>query len=243
MPKAEKYGVIYLLVDPDSIIGEDLIDAKYVGYTTKPPEQRLKGHVAEAKKGIKTYKCNWIRSLLAKGKKPVIIEFCRVPVSNLAKSEIETIADLKQCYKLTNSTLGGDGVLGLRNKPKLSAEARKRISQSVKLARQREIRQGRVFEMHSPKAREKAAKKLRGFKHSKRTRLRMSAALRKRYKDPEQRIKTGLILSRPKSEEHRRKLSISSKLAYNKLPDTTCPICGFIGKPGVVGMHRKNKGH
>jgi predicted GIY-YIG superfamily endonuclease len=56
---------LYNLIDPITN------DIKYVGYT-KNPKRRIWEHIRDAKKGIKTYKCEWIRSLLDKKNIPIM---------------------------------------------------------------------------------------------------------------------------------------------------------------------------
>jgi predicted GIY-YIG superfamily endonuclease len=48
---------LYKLIDPITK------EVKYIGYT-KRPKTRLWEHIRDAKVGIKTYKCDWIRSLI-----------------------------------------------------------------------------------------------------------------------------------------------------------------------------------
>lgn len=112
----ENYKV-YILVNPENG------DIKYVGITNRSLLKRLKEHI-RASKYKKTYKDNWIQSLLSKGIKPEI-------------ELIDEVQDYKFWephyiflyrswgFKLTNLTQGGDNGI-------LSLEARKKISNKLK---------------------------------------------------------------------------------------------------------------
>ena len=86
-------------------------DIRYVGYTKGDIEKRLYFH----KKSIKyenTHKDNWIKKVLNNEDdvKVLLIE-CGLTEIQAKKREIEYICDYKKNgYKLTNSTLGGDGL-------------------------------------------------------------------------------------------------------------------------------------
>lgn len=45
---------------------------RYVGKTKYLLKERLSGHLIDARRGNKTYKCNWIRSMLLDGRVPRI---------------------------------------------------------------------------------------------------------------------------------------------------------------------------
>jgi predicted GIY-YIG superfamily endonuclease len=118
---------IYKLIDPITN------DIRYVGYT-KSPKKRIWEHIRDVKKGIKTYKCDWIRNLMSKNCEP-ILEII---------SEIRLIKEFKELgYKLTNLTDGGDGQNGVKlrkdhpvimwNKGKeKSEETKRKISEANK---------------------------------------------------------------------------------------------------------------
>jgi hypothetical protein len=105
---------IYVLADPDTL------EIKYVGKTVKPLKIRLTGHIYSCKKE-KNHRTNWIKSILKKGKKPIIkmIDYCTWDESQ--KLEYDWIIKFKdKGYDLVNLTNGGEGNLGL----KLSKERR-----------------------------------------------------------------------------------------------------------------------
>jgi hypothetical protein len=129
---------IYKLIDPITN------DIRYVGYT-KSPKKRIWEHIRDVKKGIKTYKCDWIRNLMSKNCEPIleiISEF--ESHDKVLFEEIRLIKEFKELgYKLTNLTDGGDGQNGVKlrkdhpvimwNKGKeKSEETKRKISEANK---------------------------------------------------------------------------------------------------------------
>lgn len=100
---------IYELRDPRDL----QCSPKYVGITSKNLEARLKEHIIDSKRG-KTYKRNWINSLIEDNIIPTIhfIEEIRgiQEAFEIEKYWIKEFTD--QGYKLTNSTKGGEGYNG-----------------------------------------------------------------------------------------------------------------------------------
>lgn len=95
------FGQVYSLHDPETQ------DLRYIGQTTHTLEARLKQHMRQLK--ARTYKNNWIRSLL--GARPLIRCVCfAVSQADLDELEIMHIekARISGC-RLTNSALGGRG--------------------------------------------------------------------------------------------------------------------------------------
>ncbi len=81
---------------------------RYIGKTDKP-QKRLKQHILKSKQK-KTYKDNWIYSLLQNSQKPEMIILDEVPKESWAFWESFYIDLFKSWnYKLTNLTNGGDG--------------------------------------------------------------------------------------------------------------------------------------
>lgn len=134
-------GIIYVLIDPNTH------EYRYVGKTTKAASLRLGGHLADAKRGLKTHKNNWIRKLLKSGDIPEIkvITTCKSEseLSGLEKAYIKEFRE--KGYPLTNGTDGGEGISGwhhsektraklraaARNRPPISQETRKKKRQSM----------------------------------------------------------------------------------------------------------------
>lgn len=121
----ERIYKIYSLNDP--ITNE----IRYIGLTKKKLETRLCEHISGSKstKSSKTYKKNWIKSLLDKGLEPVInlIE-SSLTLNEVKEREIFYISLFKKTCRLTNATEGGDGTSGY----KLSEESKRKIGEKNK---------------------------------------------------------------------------------------------------------------
>lgn len=114
-----KIAHLYTLSDPRN---PDAI--RYVGWTAKTAEQRLRAHLADARKsdGRGWHRLNWIRSLLAVGVKPIIRVVAVCDFEEGPAAEIGLIATLRALgHRLTNTTSGGEGV------PNPSPEVRARM--------------------------------------------------------------------------------------------------------------------
>ena len=90
---------IYALIDP---LTDEI---RYIGYTSKSLEKRLKSHIYDCNR-TKSHKTNWINSLLNKGLKPIIKQLNET-------NEIKVCLDMEVYYislydNLTNSTSGGE---------------------------------------------------------------------------------------------------------------------------------------
>jgi hypothetical protein len=97
---------IYVLRDPRTN------EVRYVGKTVKKLHFRLAGHIYSSKTA-KTYRDNWIASLLAAGLRP-IIEQIDSAGDDWAEREQYWIAHYRSAgARLANHTDGGEGVCGL----------------------------------------------------------------------------------------------------------------------------------
>ena len=91
-------------------------DIRYIGQTSQKLQYRLKRHIYSSNKD-KTYKSNWIQSLLKSGISPIIVAI----ETNLTKIECDILEKYYIKYyrsigiKLTNSTDGGDGCVGYKH--------------------------------------------------------------------------------------------------------------------------------
>lgn len=96
---------IYKLLDP--ITNE----VRYIGYTNKTLKRRLSAHIRDSINNNKTHKHKWIRSLLKRDLKPIIKRVKKIPKGkDWVEYEIKYIAKYSTLTKLTNGTLGGDGL-------------------------------------------------------------------------------------------------------------------------------------
>ena len=149
---------IYTLLDETQKV-------RYVGKTIQPLSERLRVHFNEAIRDTKNHRCNWIRSMLAKGVKPTM-GLLAIVEGNGCVEEIAYIAAFRNSgVRLVNQTDGGEGTLGYRH----SKEAREKISERSK--RQIPWNKGRK---HSPEHRIKQSKALMGHLISPETRKKIS---------------------------------------------------------------------
>lgn len=124
-----KKGSVYSLICP--LINE----IRYIGITKNKLEYRLNKHIREIDKS-NTHKNNWLKIIRSKGLldmlKIELIEEC--DLNELLKREIYWINFYKKHnFKLTNSTLGGEGITGYKH----SIEAKKKISERSKNPRKK----------------------------------------------------------------------------------------------------------
>lgn len=107
---------LYALVDPN---GKDEFERiRYIGWTSKKLKLRLSKHLEEARNNKlqeHTYKNRWIKSLIDKNSNIGIILLEESDSESHIKSlEIKYIKDYKRkSFRLTNTTNGGDGRLGI----------------------------------------------------------------------------------------------------------------------------------
>lgn len=182
---------IYALADPRTPS-----EMRYVGMAMH--KGRPYSHVGQARKGVKSYCYNWIRSLLADGLEPAIsiLEECltdatQKEVGQRERYYIKLLRD--DGHQLTNVADGGFG--GMMAGKHHTAEAKAKISLESKNRRRKP---------HSVEAREKMRLAKLGKKrvpHSAETRLKQSLAQKGRKgKSP--------------SAETLKKLSTAGKLAW-----------------------------
>ncbi len=151
---------LYVLKDPNTLI------VRYVGYS-KNPKRRLWEHIRDAKKGVKTHKSNWIKSLIDSQQTPLIeVVYNSNDYDDILSKEIELIKELKDNgILLTNLTNGGDGQRGRkldRNHPIINYNLGKKMSDESKI-KLSESRKGIVF---SDEHRNKLSIKKIGHKRS-----------------------------------------------------------------------------
>ena len=113
---------IYALTDPRET--DDVKCVRYVG-KAKNTDRRFEHHLWDARNGIRTYCCNWIRQLLAVGLVPAINILETTTQDVAADRERGWIAYLRAAGSpLTNLTDGGDGAPGHKH----SSESRAKMS-------------------------------------------------------------------------------------------------------------------
>lgn len=92
---------IYALAEPGGGV-------RYIGKTSQTLVKRLRSHINEARCGLQTHKCKWIRSLLTDGLSPTIVlieecegDGCIQEIAHIAKARDKGL-------RLTNATSGGE---------------------------------------------------------------------------------------------------------------------------------------
>lgn len=162
-------------------------EVRYVGMTFRQ-RQRFNEHLSKARKGGKTHRDCWIRSLLAAGVHPVVTVVQEGADDGWQEAERSWIAHYRPMGRLVNHTDGGEGTPGCIP----SAETRRRWSE---MRRGVTYAPGRVpglkGKTHQPEVREKIREAGTGRRHSDASKAKLSAA------------HAGKVLSR----EHREKLS------------------------------------
>ena len=165
---------------------------RYIGKTIKTLKDRLTSHLYESRLKLHNRRCNWIHSVMSRGKWPSIFLIGEVEGDG-CKEEIAWIKYFRDDgVDLVNATDGGEGSLGYHH----SKETREKMSialakLSLTEARKKQLRFARS---KSPGH--------TGFKHSEEARMKMSRLLSGRpcwWK--------GKVLS----QKHRKKISESRK--------------------------------
>lgn len=94
---------IYALADP---ITDEI---RYVG-KSDVVKDRYNAHIAEAKRGGKSYKCNWIRQVITNNQMPKLIVLQEVSQKEWKNAEIYYISECRRLgHNLTNLAKGGEG--------------------------------------------------------------------------------------------------------------------------------------
>lgn len=98
---------IYVLKDPRTGL------VRYVGWTTKTVDKRLKVHIWDAKGKAKTHRHRWILSVLAAGLQPEIVVVEIGEGSGWSEAEKRWITHYRRAgAALVNGTDGGQGLVG-----------------------------------------------------------------------------------------------------------------------------------
>jgi hypothetical protein len=115
---------IYGLYDPRTNV------CRYVGKTAANLNERLRGHIRDAKRRKHSVRrFSWVLSLLAAGVEPVIKELEIVSYGSWQDAEKRWIARFRaEGVDLVNTTDGGDGCEGMRH----SAETRAKMAESTR---------------------------------------------------------------------------------------------------------------
>jgi hypothetical protein len=189
--------VVYGLVaasDPSTV--------RYIGKTaTTRQRKRLALHLVTAKGGERTHRANWIRSVLSRGDRIVMVMLSEAGShEDACRLERDLIASHREAGSpLTNETDGGEGRPGR----KLSPDVRAKLSAASKALWQRRyaaLADGETFRWGScPEAvREKISRATAGKKRTSEQRARISDAHRRTW---------AARADRRFSDDHRRRIS------------------------------------
>lgn len=202
---------IYALADPRT--GE----VRYVGVTHRGSARRLVEHLSRARKGGRTHRDCWIRSLLSAGVSPTMAV---IEVGNgvgWQSAERKWIAH--HALSVVNHTAGGDGTPGCIPSPatreKWSAQRR-----GVRYA------PGRVGAMkgrtHTPEARAKIAAASTGRAHSPEAKAKLSKAHTGKKLSPEHRAFLAKLHTGTKhTAEHKAKIAAATTTRKPVVCDAT----------------------
>lgn len=200
---------IYALVDPRDH------RCRYVGKTKHTPEQRLKGHLADARRrGGCIARFRWINQVLAAGNTPRAITLAVVHPEDWQAAEQMWVSEMKARFPdLLNATAGGDGIHEHRHTP----ETRERQATA---ARQRyrdpaeRTRSGAAVRKayENPETRARLGVAVKAALSTPEVKARLSAAQLKSCARPEVKEKRSKALKgRVFSPEHRQRISDSRR--------------------------------
>lgn len=137
---------------------------RYVGKTKGSLLHRLSGHLKDAQSGHRTYKCDWIRSMLSRGYLPSITLIEEV-AGNGNIEERKWIKYLKdKGVKLVNGTEGGDG--GAMPPEAIEKMRQKKIGKHLSIETRRKMSETRKGHLTSLETRKKISFAQRGRKKS-----------------------------------------------------------------------------
>jgi len=200
-------GIIYVLIDPRTN------RKRYVGYTGVGLVNRIKRHLQEARRGVRTHKCNWLRELIAEGLAPLSQVIEEVSDSWQGRERF-WIAHYRESESLVNESDGGDGSPGHAvsesARATLSAKLRGRVVPEDQKRRMSEVLRGKK------KSPEHVAK-LTGVERSEATRRRMSEARKGwKYSDHTRQKISETLRSKPFDERRAQQLAAARQALKEK---------------------------
>lgn len=159
-----KTTFIYALSDPDTN------EIRYIGKANNI-KYRLWSHLHEAKRDLRNLrKCNWIKSLMSKGKRPIISVVEEVPFEHWVEREIYWIAEFKaRGCNLINMTDGGEcGVISENCKLALSKVKRGHTAGTFKHSEETKaiIKAKRALQVITEEHKQKTSLKMKNVKKS-----------------------------------------------------------------------------
>lgn len=136
------------------------MDIRYVGWTVKSPESRLREHIKDSLRA-RTHKRHWILSLVSIGLRPLIEVIETGSGDGWQEAERRWIAYYRgEGFRLTNTTDGGEGIPGYKHTrtfEQLSISAKK--ANQAQTPEERSARQKLAWANRTPENREEAAQR------------------------------------------------------------------------------------
>lgn len=194
----QRKWIIYTLSDPRT--GE----VRYVGRTFRG-RQRLVEHLSKAKRGGRTYRDCWIKSLLVLGLRPSMTVLQEGFGEGWQDAERDWIAKYRESGRLVNLTDGGEGFPGYVP----SAELRQLWSRQRKGVKYPPGRfSGMLGRHHTPEVCEKIRESSFGRRHTQETKSKISSKhMGKTISEEQRRRLRELRLGTSLTEEHKRKIA------------------------------------
>lgn len=177
VPRPSSNAVVYALCDARE--SHPIRRVRYIGQTVRPLARRLAIHWQTARAGLTDHRAAWMRHVAAQGGDVLIVELVRVLVSDVYATERQYIAMARAIgCDLTNTTDGGEGVVGYvvspatRAKQRAAARSRRPPSAETRARMRASLR--RTYSR--PEMREHMRRIVSGRTRSPETRAKMSVA-------------------------------------------------------------------
>jgi hypothetical protein len=221
----DRKWAVYGLYDP-----REPDHIRYVGITFRGVNRRCNDHVHTARKGGKTYRDAWVRTLLREDILPDYVVLEEGNGCGWKDREGYWILYFRECgNRMTNLTDGGDGAVGAVHSPELrerrsailrelwkQEQYRERQAAAQKAKKVSDETRKRISESHKHRqpatqiTREKIAKAGRGRKHSEETRARMREAQKRITPETREKLRKAAT-GRTHNQGTRAKLSLLAK--------------------------------
>lgn len=172
------FTLLYALTEPEQAFSISTV--RYIGKTDRHPDYRFKKHIESALyfKNWDYHALRWIRKLLREGRQPVMHLLASVPSEYGSAAEVRLIQSFRAAgARLTNSTIGGEGCLGLKH----SEEAKRKNSERQRGRKGSEKQRQAASEFNkkrwTPEARKRHSELMKRVPFTDERRQKISAAL------------------------------------------------------------------
>lgn len=210
-------------------------EIKYIGKSDKP-QSRLWQHITDSRQsGRKNKREAWIKSLLNQELKPEIIILEKVSQNEWKTKERKWISKYKN--QLKNDTNGGDGIDGyIHTSESLKKMKPSWIKKGQRLSKKTEFQKGHI---KTKEWKEKVSNKLKGYKHSEKTKQNMSIAQKKIAKKRSELMKGNKYALGTKWTEERKREFIKMRTGYKMSEKTKEKIRIKTNKP-IIQYDKQN---